>query len=79
MSLVDICDFEHDFAAYMKRVEDGETFIVTRNRKPVAQLGQITLPEGQSRPVGLYAGQFVVPDDFNDPLPEDMLLLYEGG
>ena len=54
-------------------------FIVTRNRKPIAQFGEIMIPEGQSRPVGLYAGKFVVPDDFNDPLPEEMLLAYEGG
>lgn len=25
------------------------------------------------RPIGLAKGDFVVPDDFNDPLPEDVL------
>ena len=31
----------------------------------------------QLRPFGLCEGEFVVPDNFNDPLPEDILLLFE--
>jgi len=31
-----------------------------------------------SRPVGLCAGEFVVPDDFDDPLPENLLREFEG-
>lgn len=30
------------------------------------------------RPIGLAQGQFIVPDDFNNPLPEDMLHTFEG-
>lgn len=29
--------------------------------------------EGRLRPVGLCAGEFVVPDDFNKPLPDDII------
>ncbi len=32
----------------------------------------------QRRPFGLCAGEFVVPDDFDDPLPEDILRDFEG-
>lgn len=32
----------------------------------------------QSRPIGLAKGQFVVPDDFNAPLPEAVLKEFEG-
>jgi hypothetical protein len=35
-------------------------------------------PKGALRPIGLAAGDFVVPDDFDDPLPEDILELFEG-
>jgi hypothetical protein len=31
-----------------------------------------------ARPIGLAKGQFTVPDDFNAPLPEDMLHAFEG-
>lgn len=36
----------------------------------------VTLEE--PRPFGLCAGEFTVPDDFDAPLPEDLLALFEG-
>ena len=35
-------------------------------------------PPPQPRPIGLAKGQFTVPDDFNAPLPEDVLQTFEG-
>ena len=35
-------------------------------------------PASQLRPSGLAKGQFTVPDDFNAPLPEDVLQTFEG-
>jgi len=32
----------------------------------------------QPRPVGLARGQFTVPEDFNAPLPEEILQTFEG-
>ncbi len=32
----------------------------------------------QLRPYGLCAGEFTVPDDFDAPLPEDLLSAFEG-
>lgn len=34
--------------------------------------------ESQSRPFGLCAGEFTVPDEFDDPLPEDIINLFTG-
>ncbi len=34
-------------------------------------------PQGR-RPFGLAKGLFTVPDDFNDPLPDDVLNAFEG-
>ena len=36
------------------------------------------VPLPQLRPIGLAKGQFTVPDDFNAPLPEDVLQTFEG-
>jgi hypothetical protein len=33
----------------------------------------------RSRPLGIMRGQFVVPDDFNDPLPPELQKYFEGG
>ena len=35
-------------------------------------------PASERRPIGLAQGQFTVPDDFNAPLPEDVLQMFEG-
>ena len=35
-------------------------------------------PRVQFRPIGLAKGQFTVPEDFNAPLPEDLLHAFEG-
>jgi len=35
-------------------------------------------PLSQPRPIGLAKGQFTVPDDFNAPLPQDVLQAFEG-
>ena len=34
--------------------------------------------ESKSRPFGLCAGEFTVPDEFDDPLPEDIINLFAG-
>lgn len=33
--------------------------------------------QGKKLPIGLAKGQFTVPDDFNDPLPDEILDLFE--
>jgi hypothetical protein len=35
-------------------------------------------PLSEPRPFGLAKGQFIVPDDFNAPLSEDLLQAFEG-
>jgi hypothetical protein len=35
-------------------------------------------PLSQLRPIGLARGRFTVPDDFNAPLPENVLQTFEG-
>lgn len=64
-------------AEYLHRVLDGETVIVYSGERPVAEIRPTTETEAL-RPVGLAAGEFVVPDDFDDPLPDDVLDAFEG-
>ena len=49
---------------------------------PEKASGLITIlnppPLSQPRPIGLAKGQFTVPDDFNAPLPQDVLQAFEG-
>jgi hypothetical protein len=40
--------------------------------------GLIATPQKEPRAIGLARGEFTVPDDFNAPLPEDVLKGFEG-
>jgi hypothetical protein len=46
--------------------------------KATGLLTILTPPLSQPRPIGLAKGEFTVPDDFNAPLSEDVLQMFEG-
>jgi hypothetical protein len=46
--------------------------------KATGLLTILSPPLSQPRPIGLAHGEFTVPDDFNAPLPDDVLQLFEG-
>ena len=39
---------------------------------------KITIESNQPRPFGLCAGEFTVPANFDEPLPEEILSAFEG-
>jgi antitoxin (DNA-binding transcriptional repressor) of toxin-antitoxin stability system len=83
MSTISLEDLQHDPAALLDRVEAGESLVVVRGGRAVAELRPVAavLPpvRGLSpRPFGLAAGEFAVPDDFDLPQPEDVLREFEG-
>jgi antitoxin (DNA-binding transcriptional repressor) of toxin-antitoxin stability system len=68
---------ENEAAEYFHRVIDGETIVVYQGERPIAEIRPMTETENL-RPVGLAAGKFIVPDDFDDPLPDEILDAFEG-
>lgn len=57
----------------------GKEVIIARAGKPVAKLVPLTPPSTtQRRVLGRLAGQLTVPQDFDAPLPSDMLDAFEG-
>ena len=68
---------ENEAAEYFHRVIDGETIVVYQGERPVAEIRPFTETTAL-RPVGLATGEFVVPDDFDDPLPDEVLDAFEG-
>ncbi len=79
MSTLSVNDVEKNMLDVLRRVEAGESFVVVRDKKPVAEIKPIpAATTGALRPHGLCAGEFRVPDDFNQPLPESLLNDFEG-
>jgi prevent-host-death family protein len=78
MSTVSLQELQRDPLAYLSRAEAGESILVTRDNRPVVELRPVAAPRLTPRPYGLAAGTFTVPDDFDAPLPEDVLKSFEG-
>lgn len=78
MTTISIHEIQRDLLGYLHRVEAGETLLVVRDDRPVAEIKPVPAPARQPRPFGLCAGEFTVPDDFDQPLPEDILQEFEG-
>lgn len=59
------------------QVNAGEEVVITRHGRPVARL--VPIEAGKPRRPGLLEGQgFWIAEDFDAPLPDDMLDLFEG-
>lgn len=71
-------EIERNFPAYLRRVREGQTLVITENGEPMVEMKPAAQPAKTSRPYGLCAGEFRTPDDFDAPLPEDILKDFEG-
>lgn len=78
MSTVTLQDLQRDPLGVFLRVQAGESLVVTRDDRPIAELRPVTGPRVSPRPYGLARGEFTVPDDFDAPLPDDVLREFEG-
>ncbi|MGP1387895.1 MAG: type II toxin-antitoxin system Phd/YefM family antitoxin [Thainema sp.] len=74
---VTVDQIQQDPLKYLLQVEAGETLVIFKSDKPIAELKPIASRE-QLRPFGLCSGEFTVPDDFDAPLPDDLLNALEG-
>ena len=66
-----------DFQTILQEFPTNIGSDVIGKHTPIAELRQIATSK-QLRPLGLCTGEFIVPDDFDDSLPEDLLKAFEG-
>jgi len=65
------------FSKLLKRVASGEEITIASRGVPVARLVPVGLGKAK-RQLGFYEGKFKVPDDFDAPLPDEILDAFEG-
>ncbi len=66
-----------NFSKLLRRVSGGSDVTIAKAGVPIARLVRID-PEHSRRPLGLDRGLFEVPEDFDAPLPDDILDAFEG-
>lgn len=71
MAEVGVHEAKTKLSQLLRRVEAGEEITIRRGREAVARLVPVE-PTGKRR-LGMDAGRFEVPDDFDAPLDENTL------
>jgi prevent-host-death family protein len=71
MASVGVHEAKTKLSELLRRAENGEEVTICRGSQPIARLVPIA---GESpRRLGIDAGQLDVPDDFDEPLPDEHL------
>jgi prevent-host-death family protein len=71
MKQVGVFEGKTHFSALIDDAERGESTLITRNGKPVARIVPVDQPK--PREFGFDDGLGFIADDFNAPLPPDLL------
>ncbi|MHC5718585.1 MAG: type II toxin-antitoxin system Phd/YefM family antitoxin [Nostoc sp.] len=79
METVNIHQAKTNLSKLLSRVELGEEIIISNRGIPIAKLVPFRPSSNRLNSLGQDKGRFVVPDDFNTPLPEEILAAFEGG
>jgi prevent-host-death family protein len=75
---VNIHEAKTHLSRLLQRVAAGEEVTIARAGTPVARLVGVEAKK-TSRPLGFARGQVWVADDFDAPLPDDLLRAFYGG
>ncbi|OBQ14278.1 MAG: prevent-host-death protein [Anabaena sp. LE011-02] len=78
MLTITIDEIQKNFTSYLHQVAAGESIIIIESGKPIAEIKPVSPTSPQLRPYGLCTGEFTVPDDFDAPLPDEILNSFEG-
>lgn len=65
------------FSKLLQRVALGEEVTIAKAGVPVAKLVPVKVVQGK-RPLGFYRDQIWIADDFDAPLPDDILASFYG-
>lgn len=76
MIKVNVHDAKTHLSKYLEKVAAGETIILCRRNVPIAEIRPIQAK--QPRPIGFFKDKFTIPDEFWDPLPDNILDYFDG-
>ena len=78
METVNIHQAKTNLSRLLSRVELGEEIVISNRGIPVAKLVPFCTSSNRKASLGIDRGRFIVPEDFNNPLPEEILSAFEG-
>ncbi len=76
MRIVNIHEAKTHLSKLLARVARGERIVIAKSGRPVAELRPVETPAATRR-LGELRGQIFMAEDFNAPLPDDVLADFE--
>ena len=73
LTKLNIHEAKTHLSEYLENLARGETILLCKRNKPIAEIRPLPAERVEPRPVGLAKGQFSVPPEFFEPLPEEIL------
>ena len=77
MQTINIHEAKTHLSRLLEQVAGGEEIVIAKAGKPIARLVPLDAPP-KKRQLGLLKGKLNVPNDFDAPLTEGELRLFEG-
>ncbi len=71
MTEVGVHEAKTHLSRLLRRVAAGERIVITSSGKPAALL--VPVEPSTTRELGFDAGRVTIPEDFDDPLPAELL------
>ncbi len=78
MTTVNLYEAKTTLSKLVERAAAGEEIVIAKAGRPLARLVPLAAKRTGPRPLGLLAGQVVMGEDFDDPLPEDIAAAFRG-
>lgn len=75
---VNIYEAKTRLSELVEQARLGETVVIAKHGTPLAKLVPLDTASQAKVVFGSMKGEFVEADDFDAPLPEDLLALFEG-
>jgi len=75
--IINIYDAKTHLSKLVDQAASGQDVILARNGKPAVRITTLDLPKPKIK-FGLLKGKIVVPENFDEPLPDDVLASFEG-
>ena len=76
MTTLNIHAAKTHFSRLIDDVVEGGEVVIAKAGKPVARL--VPIEKTAKRKLGLLKGRLTIPEDFDAPLPDDVIAAFEG-
>lgn len=78
MIRLNIHEAKTHLSRYLAKLKKGETIILCKRNEPIAEIRPLPSPTRRKRPIGLAKGRLRIPEEFFEPLPDELLQAFQG-